>query len=53
MTTKQLTETLTRLATIRPHKRDLEKKITEFGKGDETGSQYAGHVRDELARRQS
>lgn len=51
MKTSQLTETLTRLATIRPHEHDHEKKITRHGKGDESGSLYAKHLREELARR--
>lgn len=55
MKTNQLTETLTRLATIRPPEytvgEDKRKTHTVFPKGDETGSAYARHLRDELARR--
>lgn len=57
MKTSQLTETLTRLATIRPPEytvgEDKKKTYSVFPKGNETGSQYARHIRDELARRVS
>jgi len=33
--------------------RDDAKQITQVGKGDESASLYARHIRDELARRQS
>lgn len=55
MKTSQLTETLTRLATIRPPEytvgEDKKKTYSVFPKGNETGSQYARHIREELARR--
>lgn len=55
MKTSQLTETLKRLATIRPPKytvgEDKRKTYTVFPKGSETGSHYAIHLREELARR--
>lgn len=55
MKTSQLTGTLTRLATIRLPEyivgEDRKKTYTVFPKGDETGSQHARHIREELARR--
>lgn len=55
MKTNQLTETLTRLATIRPPEftvgEDKRKTYSVFPKGNETGSRYASHLREELARR--
>ena len=55
MKTSQLTETLTRLATIRPPEytvgEDKRKTYSVFPKGNETGSRYASHLREELARR--
>lgn len=55
MKTGQLTETLTRLATIRPPNytvgEDKKKTYTVLPKGNETGSAYGRHIREELARR--
>jgi hypothetical protein len=53
MKTKQLTAVMTRLSTVQPTMRDEAKQITQFGKGDETPSLYAKHIREELSRRQS
>lgn len=55
MKTAQLTETMTRLATTRPPSytvgEDKKKSYTTFPKGNETGSAYGRHIREELARR--
>ena len=53
MATKQLTSVMTRLSTLTPTLRDSDKKITQFGKGNELGSLYAQHIAQELLRRQS
>lgn len=57
MKTSQLTAELTRLATIRPPEytvgEDKRKTYSVFPKGNETGSRYASHLREELARRAS
>lgn len=53
MATKQLREILTRLSTVTPTLRDSDKKITQFGKGNEVENLYGKHVWEELCRRQS
>ena len=54
MKTEAIRTTLNRLTSIQPPKYTIEdgkKVFTQFEKGDESESQYATHLRQELARR--